>query len=453
MKPIFVMTNETLTIMWEGACMAFNKSALNFKPLRLALIEERWADVPGLLTPTGMLEAWSQGAITQELVAPAAEVATEAVPADTSAWNDEDMAEELQEVQPAAATADEIMPLAGTGPEISRTSYQGERVAAPLIERAQVMAAEGHSSTAFKNFMDRLAMNPSRNSREQLERFLKHSGIPFEESGHFLAYKSVRRDLRDHHSGSFVNSVGAFITMPRNAVVDDPHNACGPGLHVGSLGYVSGTYGSGVVVICRVDPMDVVSVPLDYGSAKMRVCHYEVVGFHNGEEMTSSVMDPDDMPRCMHDEYDGDEDEYYDEDDEDTDPLAGMDDFCATQVAPPGDDVDDDDGEDAADYCDDSDYDDEDGYLLRLAEPTVVEQEAVAETKPKRASPAKPAAKAKAPKAKDIHKAGQVELMSYSIEDLRKYAAGKLKIVGASKIRGGKTAVVDAILRVRQAGK
>jgi hypothetical protein len=44
---------------------------------------------------------------------------------------------------------------------------------------------------------------------------------------------------------------------------------------------------------------------------------------------------------------------------------------------------------------------------------------------------------------------GMSELMEQSIDTLRQYAGKGLQIVGASKIHGGKTALVAKILEVR----
>lgn len=61
--------------------------------------------------------------------------------------------------------------------------------------------------------------------------------------------------------------------------------------------------------------------------------------------------------------------------------------------------------------------------------------------------PPKPAA----PAWEDFDRLPKGSLEDQSIEDLRKYAANKLGIVGASKIRGGKAALLPVILAARAA--
>jgi hypothetical protein len=68
--------------------------------------------------------------------------------------------------------------------------------------------------------------------------------------------------------------------MPRNEVDDNRSNLCSDGLHFCSFSYL-GHFGSGAgnrVLIVKVDPADVVSIPADYNDAKARACRMEVIG-------------------------------------------------------------------------------------------------------------------------------------------------------------------------------
>ena len=81
-------------------------------------------------------------------------------------------------------------------------------------------------------------------------------------------------------TGTIRNNIGDVVTMPRNAVEDDPKVACHVGLHVGSFSYANG-FGRHLLTV-KVDPADVVSVPEDHGNQKMRVCAYTVVEVNEG---------------------------------------------------------------------------------------------------------------------------------------------------------------------------
>ena len=67
-----------------------------------------------------------------------------------------------------------------------------------------------------------------------------------------------------------------MVSMPRQAVDDNPNNTCSHGLHVCSYEYLKNFTGERLVV-CKVNPRDVVSIPTDYNHTKMRVCRYEVI--------------------------------------------------------------------------------------------------------------------------------------------------------------------------------
>lgn len=128
------------------------------------------------------------------------------------------------------------------------------------------------------NFLDKLMSNPSKRAVDQLYRFLEHKHLPICEDGDFLAYKSVRSNYLDHHSGQFSNHVGSILQMPRNAVCDDADLGCSYGFHAGSYEYAS-TFGGNDsrLVIVKINPADVVSVPHDCNCQKLRTSRYEVV--------------------------------------------------------------------------------------------------------------------------------------------------------------------------------
>jgi hypothetical protein len=146
---------------------------------------------------------------------------------------------------------------------------------------------EGFDVAALVNFLTKLYKNSSYNSREHLFNFLTKHRLTITEDGNFLAYKCVRDNYMDKHSGKFSNHVGAEISMPRQDVDDNPNNECSYGFHVGGLAY-SGPGGAfhnsnDKVLIVSVDPSDVVAVPKDYDFLQMRTCKYVVVGEYKGE--------------------------------------------------------------------------------------------------------------------------------------------------------------------------
>lgn len=125
-------------------------------------------------------------------------------------------------------------------------------------------------------FLENLMQNPSNRAVNELFGFLDACSLPITEDGYFLAYKRVRGDYLDCYSGTMDNSVGNVLLMERNEVDEDSDRTCSNGLHVCSYDYLQHFSGERIVV-CKINPRDVVAVPKDYNNSKMRVCEYEVV--------------------------------------------------------------------------------------------------------------------------------------------------------------------------------
>lgn len=136
----------------------------------------------------------------------------------------------------------------------------------------------GYDVQPLVRFLERLSANPSRSVTDRLYQFLDHGKMPLTETGTFLTYKAIRSNWTDIHSGKFDNSVGQTVSIPRNKVDDDHNVPCSHGLHVCSWDYLpSFAHTAGRVVVCEVDPADVVAIPTDYNDTKMRVCRYKVI--------------------------------------------------------------------------------------------------------------------------------------------------------------------------------
>lgn len=124
-------------------------------------------------------------------------------------------------------------------------------------------------------FWENLKKNPSFNSRKMLFDFITHNGHPLTQDGCFIAYRGVREDFKDVHTGKFDNKPGSVCEMPRSEVDENPNNTCSSGLHIACYEYAKG-FGVKLVEV-KVNPADVVAVPTDYNGTKMRVCRFEVV--------------------------------------------------------------------------------------------------------------------------------------------------------------------------------
>lgn len=347
-------TRDSITVVVTGTAHVVRKGTANYAKLKQALHDERWDDVPGLLTVEKTIEGWSNG---------------------------------------------EFAVVKGV------LQYQGEKAPDGFSRRVLAMLTAGEDAQPLLNGFERLDRNPSSRSVAQLPAFLVHEGIPFEPQGTFLAYKSVRSNYQDHHSGKLSNKPGTVLKVKRNRVSDDPNHSCHFGLHVGALKYAQDFGAGGRIVIVRVDPEHVVCVPHDSSSQKMRVCQYEVVGDWNGRQMPSTVMETD----AARDQREG------------TTPKAAE---PKAEPAP----------------------------KPKAAKPKANLPKPKAKAKGK----AKPKAKAKFVPDKNLKRKwrrwdakDEVDLLEIDIMSLRQYATYHIKLVGASKIPGGKTALARNIIEVR----
>jgi len=155
--------------------------------------------------------------------------------------------------------------------------WKGEVLNTGLARRMIEMLQEGFPIEPMVNFMENLYANPSKRAVTELYSFLEKNNLPITPDGHFLAYKKVRDNFMDVHSGTMLNAPGQTLEMERNAVDDNKDNTCSTGLHFCGMSYLS-CFGGDRTVIVKINPRDVVSIPSDYNNAKGRTCRYEVIG-------------------------------------------------------------------------------------------------------------------------------------------------------------------------------
>lgn len=126
------------------------------------------------------------------------------------------------------------------------------------------------------NFAFNLRKNPTRRSVHQLFPWLESAKLTITNDGCFLAFKRIKHDWTDCHTGTVLNKPGCVIETDRSQVDDDPARHCSHGFHVCSWDYLRSFSGERIVQV-KVNPADVVAVPEDYNNTKMRVCKYEVM--------------------------------------------------------------------------------------------------------------------------------------------------------------------------------
>ena len=217
--------------------------------------------------------------------------------------------ERFDELEALFDTAKAVVSFAGGNIEVvnGQIHYLGEPIDNYVVDRILKFMDEGLPYKPLLRFLDKLMNNPSRRAVQELYTFLEHKNMPLTPEGNFLAYKSVRQDWKDHHTGRFSNTVGSVLKMTRNSVCDDANIGCSGGFHAGSLDYAKsfGGHGSRLLVV-EIDPSNVVSVPLDCDCQKLRTSEYKVVAEFVrplNEQLNDDYCDEDCDEDCD-DEYD-----------------------------------------------------------------------------------------------------------------------------------------------------
>ncbi len=230
--------------------------------------------------------------------------------------------------------ADEFVNLLNTGLQVENWSegdfefaegillFEGEQVAKDPTNRIVECMQQGFPHKFMLKYLTNLYDNVSERAVQESYNWSSHKGLPITEDGMMVGYKGVRTyagetiqgkngeikegDLVDIYTGnSFRNNVGDTASMKRRQVCDDHTQGCDTGLHVGTYDYACNWAGStGVVVLVKFNPKDIVSVPSDCNCEKMRVSSYEVISVAR-EQLEEAVY--------AEDEYYNDQEDYLDE--------------------------------------------------------------------------------------------------------------------------------------------
>ena len=185
------------------------------------------------------------------------------------------------------------------------TYYDGYKLPKAFSDKIVSIVRDGLPLDNFVKFWQNLEKNPSFHvvNETGFFEFLEYQELPITDDGCFLAYRGVSDDYwsvqgslttkvlqgQVSSTGKIFNGIGEVIEVQRNGVSDDRNVHCHEGsLHIGSLDYARG-WGSRIVIV-KVNPMDVVSVPTDCNSQKCRVSKFEVL-LDFVQEITASVVD------------------------------------------------------------------------------------------------------------------------------------------------------------------
>jgi len=126
------------------------------------------------------------------------------------------------------------------------------------------MLDKGMPVAPLLKFLVKMRQNEDPRVRQQLLSFMTKNDFFIDYNGDIVCWKKVGKDaggnLVDLWTKKLIYNPPRTVTMPRGAVMNDPTNACGPGLHFATWRFTY-NYSGNAVVEMRVDPRDVVSIP------------------------------------------------------------------------------------------------------------------------------------------------------------------------------------------------
>ncbi len=197
---------------------------------------------------------------------------------------------DVQGVKDAVEIRQSVVKLSQGKIELDGTvlKYDGRPLHGALVSRILTVVKEAGNAAPLLLFLDNLMQNPSKRAVDELYGFMEACDLPITHDGHFLAYKKVNYDYTSVHDSKTKNNIGLVVEMPRNSVNDDKDQTCSTGLHFCSESYLSHFGGSRIVVV-KINPADVVSIPVDYNNAKGRACRYLIVGELNYDGDRSDI--------------------------------------------------------------------------------------------------------------------------------------------------------------------
>jgi hypothetical protein len=226
--PPYSISENTISILWDGKPHIVSSSSPNFSSLKQAILDGNWQDIPSCLDTATHFETITEGQVKLEN---------------------------------------------------NRILYQDKEVHNTAAKKLTSLMGQGLTNAKpWLKFIDKLMANPSHRSREQLYKFLEHRHMPITEEGNVVGYKGGASDYKDIHSGTFDNSIGQQHFMERRDVDDDCNHGCSYGFHIGSHDYADSWGHNGNLMVVEFSPADAVSVPEDGTFDKLRVCRYKVIG-------------------------------------------------------------------------------------------------------------------------------------------------------------------------------
>lgn len=163
--------------------------------------------------------------------------------------------------------------------EAGIVTFNGEEIVGVLVEHIISMMEDNFDITPMVLFLTNLMQNPDPAARMEAYGWMSANGVTITEDGFLLAWKRVQDDYKSFYDSKTDNSIGSIPELKRSDCDSNSSHTCSRGLHFCSQAYLPQYHGGqGRVLMLKINPADIVSIPTDYNNAKGRACKYEVVG-------------------------------------------------------------------------------------------------------------------------------------------------------------------------------
>lgn len=220
---------------------------------------------------------------------------------------------------------------------VTYTNKEGqiEQLPASLNKTLVAMYEQDENSIEpLIKFWEKVRLNPSYRVNRCLFDFIEANNIVINENGNLIMYKIVARTndpevFLDLYTRKTEHRFGTPVDpMDRKDVDDNIDNTCSFGRHLASWQYLphygSCVNGKDAILLCEVDPTDIVAIPRDYNNSKIRCTTYTPLSeytYDKGEidkvlyrNYNTPLLGDYDGDNDLEDEdysYDDSEDNYY----------------------------------------------------------------------------------------------------------------------------------------------
>lgn len=226
MKPTYVVTDNNILVVINGKQLSANESHPFFTKIKSAILDHNWEKATKYFDISEQVKEYSSGRL------------------------------ELRD---------------GEIYTTERNVYLKTALTKWVIDAIK----DNTSSTFLINFINKVEQNERSHVREQIHNFITVGGLPICTDGSFIAYKSIREDYMDIHSGTCLNAVGTTLEMPEGDC-GEGDVCCSPGYHFGTESFVTKQFCGDRIVVVKINPADVLATPNNQGKGR---CHrYTVVG-------------------------------------------------------------------------------------------------------------------------------------------------------------------------------